>query len=65
MQMVASLRRLDYAEIIRTRDISPDRADPNSPAFDPEKAAVLHFRAGHTSMRLSGLSSSRSTSAST
>lgn len=46
MQMVASLRRLDYSEVIRTRDFSPDRADPNSPSFDPERAAVLHFRAG-------------------
>ncbi len=48
MQMVASLRRLDYSEIIRTRDISPDRADPNSRAFDPERAAVFHMRAGRT-----------------
>jgi hypothetical protein len=48
MQMVASLRRFDYSEIIRTRDISPDRADPNSPLFDPERAAVSHMRAGHT-----------------
>jgi hypothetical protein len=48
MQMVASLRRLDYSDIIRTRDISPDRADPNSPSFDPEKAAVYQMRAGNT-----------------
>ena len=48
MQMVASLRRLDYSEIIRARDISPDRADPNSPSFDPDRAAVLHMRAGRT-----------------
>lgn len=47
MQMVASLRRLDYSDIIRTRDISPDRANPNSPSFDPEKAAVFHMRAGN------------------
>ena len=45
-QMIASLRRLDYSHIIGTRDISPDRADPQSQLFDPEKAAVLHFRAG-------------------
>jgi Alpha-glutamyl/putrescinyl thymine pyrophosphorylase clade 3 len=45
-QMIASLRRLDYSRIISTRDISPDRADPQSQLFDPEKAAVLHFRAG-------------------
>jgi hypothetical protein len=46
MQMVASLRRLDYSRIITTRDISPDRADPESPLFDPERAAVFHMRAG-------------------
>ncbi len=45
-QMIASLRRLDYSHIIRTRDISPDRVDPQSQLFDPERAAVLHFRAG-------------------
>jgi len=44
--MIASLRRLDYSHIIRTRDISPDRVDPQSQLFDPERAAVLHFRAG-------------------
>ena len=43
-QMVASLRRLDYSGIIRNRDISPDRADPNSQFFDPEKAAVHQMR---------------------
>jgi Alpha-glutamyl/putrescinyl thymine pyrophosphorylase clade 3 len=46
MQMVASLRRLEYSRIITTRDISPDRADPESPLFDPERAAVFHMRAG-------------------
>lgn len=45
-QMIASLRRLDYSRIVSTRGISPDRADPQSQMFDPEKAAVLHFRAG-------------------
>jgi hypothetical protein len=47
MQMVASLRRLDYSDIIRRRDINPDRADPNSPSFDPERAAVYQMRAGN------------------
>jgi hypothetical protein len=47
MQMVASIRRLDYSEVIRTRDTSPDRADPNNRLFDPERAAVFHMRAGH------------------
>jgi hypothetical protein len=47
MQMVASLRRLDYSDVIRTRDISPERADPNNSLFDPERAAVFHMRDGH------------------
>ena len=47
MQMVASLRRMEYSDIIRTREISPDRADPNSPYFDPERAAMFHMRAGN------------------
>ena len=46
MQMVASLRRVDYTDIIRSRDVSPNRADPESPMFDPERAAVWHARAG-------------------
>lgn len=46
MQMVASLRRLDYTNIICERDISPNRADPGDPMFDPERAAVWHARGG-------------------
>jgi hypothetical protein len=46
MQMVASLRRLDYTNLIRSRDIHPSRADPSSPFFDPERAAILHACAG-------------------
>jgi len=45
MQMVASLRRLDYSDILRARDISPNRAHPNNPSFDPERAAIFHMRA--------------------
>jgi hypothetical protein len=48
IQMVASLRGLDYSETIRTRDISPNRANPNCPSFDPERAAVFHMRSGRT-----------------
>ena len=47
MQMVASLRRLDYTQIIRRRPIDPARAEPNSSIFDPERAAILHARAGN------------------
>jgi len=42
--MIASLRRLDYTAIRKTRDIHPDRANPSSDLFDPERAAVLHAR---------------------
>lgn len=45
-QMVASLRRLDYTSRLRERPISPERADPRSMLFDPERAAILHARAG-------------------
>jgi hypothetical protein len=46
LQMIASLRRLDYTQAIRSRDISPDRADPASHLFDPERAAALLARTG-------------------
>ena len=46
LQMVASVRRLDYTHILTIRDIAPGRADPLSPLFDPERAAILHARAG-------------------
>ena len=47
-QMVASLRRRDYRDLIRTRPIDPRRADPKDSMFDPERAAALHARAGQT-----------------
>lgn len=46
MQMVASLRRLDYTRHLLGRDISAERADPSSVLFDPERAAIFHARAG-------------------
>jgi hypothetical protein len=46
MQMIASLRRLDYTRLIKSRDISPDRGDPNSDLFEPERAAALLARNG-------------------
>jgi alpha-glutamyl/putrescinyl thymine pyrophosphorylase-like protein len=46
MQMIASLRRLDYTRIIKGRSIDPERADPSSPMFDPERAAILHAKDG-------------------
>ena len=46
MQMVASLRRLDYTAVIRERPIDPRRCDPNDSMFDPERAAILAGQAG-------------------
>jgi len=46
IQMVASLRRLDYTTHFLHRDISPARANPNSILFDPERAAILLHRTG-------------------
>lgn len=47
-QMVASVRRLEYTEIFLKRPIDPGRADPACDMFDPERAAILHMRAGRT-----------------
>jgi hypothetical protein len=47
MQMIASHRRLDYTAVLKKRDIHPDRADPKSPLFDPERAAIFHARTGN------------------
>jgi Alpha-glutamyl/putrescinyl thymine pyrophosphorylase clade 3 len=46
MQMIASLRRLDYTRLIKSRDISADRGDPTSNLFEPERAAALLARTG-------------------
>lgn len=47
MQMVASLRRLDYTREVMARGVSPLRTDPTSDLFDPERAAMLHAKAGN------------------
>lgn len=46
LQMIASLRRLEYTDLIKARDIDPARADPQSPLFDADRAAVFHARNG-------------------
>src|ERR1700727_3317075 len=46
-QMIASLRRLDYTAILKNRDIHPDRANPDSDLFDPERAALFFARNGN------------------
>jgi len=46
MQMIASLRRLDYTRLIKGRDISVDRTNPESDLFEPERAAAFYARTG-------------------
>lgn len=45
-QMMESIHRVAYVSVIRTRDISDRRANPNDDMFDPLKAAMLHQRNG-------------------
>ncbi|EKS39844.1 hypothetical protein [Afipia broomeae] len=47
LQMVASIRRLDYTQAQLKRPIDPRRADPNDPLFDPERAAIFHHKMGN------------------
>ena len=47
LQMVASLRRLDFTRHLMSRDVDQRRADPSSPMFDPERAAILLARSGN------------------
>ena len=45
-QVVESIRRVEYVSVIRARNISERRLNPNDEMFDPLKAAVLFQRAG-------------------
>lgn len=47
MQLIASLRRLDYTDALRRRPVSPARIDPTNPLFDPERAALWYVAEGH------------------
>jgi hypothetical protein len=47
MQFVASLRREDYYRLVKARRVSPQRADPNSPCFDAERAVAFHLQQGN------------------
>ncbi|RYG63902.1 hypothetical protein EON80_20265 [bacterium] len=40
-QVVASLRRMDYTQLLRQRAISHRRTDPGDEMFDPEMAAIV------------------------
>jgi hypothetical protein len=47
LQIVASVRREDYYRLIQARPISPRRADPNDPLFNPEQAVAFHVAKGN------------------
>lgn len=47
-QIVESIRRVEFINVIAKRDISPLRADPSSDLFDPIKAAILRKRQAQT-----------------
>jgi Alpha-glutamyl/putrescinyl thymine pyrophosphorylase clade 3 len=46
LQFVASLRREDYYRRVQSKLISPQRADPNNPSFDTERAVAFHMQQG-------------------
>lgn len=46
-QMIASLRRQDFTAALKSRRVHPDRANPNSDLFDPERAAIFYNRNGN------------------
>ena len=45
-QIIDSFHRVEYVERLGERAIDPQRADPQSPLFDPLKAAKLHQAQG-------------------
>jgi hypothetical protein len=45
-QMVESIRRNEYIAVIRSRGCSTLRRDPDSPIFDPLRAAILDAESG-------------------
>jgi hypothetical protein len=46
LQLIDSLRRIEYAHFIRDAKIDAKRKDPSNPIFDPLRAAVLYMRSG-------------------
>ena len=46
-QLLESIHRIRFIRVMRTRQISDRRADPNDELFDPLKAAILHQRQGN------------------
>lgn len=46
LQLVDSMRRVRYVSEIASRDVHPERGNPQSMMFDPIKAALLRMRVG-------------------
>lgn len=46
-QLLESVHRVRFVAVLRTRELSDLRADPNNELFDPLKAAILHHRRGN------------------
>jgi hypothetical protein len=46
-QLIESVHRVKFIQIVRGRQISDRRADPNDSLFDPLKAAILQQRKGN------------------
>lgn len=47
MQLIASLRREDYYRRAQAKPVSTNRADPNHPSFDAERAVSFHMQQGN------------------
>lgn len=47
MQFVASLRREKYYRLVQAKPVGPNRANPNSHSFDPERAVAHHVQQGN------------------
>lgn len=47
MQFIASLRREDYYVRVQAKQVSPDKANPNHPKFDAERAVAYHMQNGN------------------
>lgn len=45
-QLVDSIRRIKYVQVVRQRRLSPLRVDSSSDLFDPIKAAIIHQQNG-------------------
>jgi hypothetical protein len=46
LQIVASLRREDYYHAVQQKPVSAQRADPNHPSFDAERAVAFYVQQG-------------------